>query len=293
MPMQVVAVERAGTTVSRVTELRRRAAQIRATCLAMAFLGKEGHLTSALSCVDVLVALHSGWLKVSPELRHDRHRDRFLFSKGHAASAYYAVLAEAGFLPIEELATYSKSGSRLPSHPCRSMLPCLEISSGSLGHGLGIGTGMLYAMTLTRSRGRVVVLMSDGECNEGSVWESAAFACAQKQDRLVAIVDNNNMQAVGRTDQLMGGATFEDKFRAFGWAARTVDGRNIDEIINVLDDVPFEPGRPSAIIAKTVGGAGVSFMENDTLWHYRVPNKDDLNRAIDELGEPPLIEVPR
>jgi transketolase len=273
----------------RIAILQRQARRVRATCVAMAFLGREGHLTSALSCVDILVALYSGWLRVSPDRPRDSHRDRFLFSKGHAASAYYAVLAETGFLPKEELTTYGKSGSRLPSHPCREMLRCLEISSGSLGHGLGMGTGMSYGMGLSNSRGRVVVLMSDGECNEGSVWESAAFAVAHNQDRLIAIVDNNNMQAVGRTDQLMGGASFENKFRAFGWEVRTVDGQDIDQILRVLDEVPFKPGRPSAIIAKTVGGAGVSFMEDNTMWHYRVPSKEDLINAIDELGEPPLV----
>jgi transketolase len=131
--------------------------------------------------------------------------------------------------------------------------------------------------------------MSDGECNEGSVWESAAFAVAQKQDRLIAIVDNNNMQAVGRTDQLMGGASFEDKFCAFGWEARSIDGNDIGQILEALDDVPFRAGRPSAIIAKTAGGAGVSFMKDDTVWHYRAPSKEDLANALRELGEAPMI----
>ncbi|HYB56482.1 MAG TPA: transketolase [Alphaproteobacteria bacterium] len=274
-----------------IAALERKARRVRATCLVMAHQGREGHLTSALSCVDILVALYGGWLNVSPSRPRDPHRDRFLFSKGHAASAYYAVMADAGFLPVEELATYGKSGSRLPSHPCRLMLPCLEISSGSLGHGLGMGTGMMYGMALSGHRGRVVVLMSDGECNEGSVWEAAAFACAHKQERLIAIVDNNDMQAVGRTDQLMGGATFEDKFRAFGWGVRTVNGNNIAEIRAVLDEAPFVRGQPSAIVAKTVGGAGVSFMADDTLWHYRVPSKEDLRKALEEIGAPPFIEV--
>jgi transketolase len=248
-------------------------------------------LTSALSCADILVALYGGWLDVSPNRLRDPHRDRFLFSKGHAASAYYVVLACRGFFPVEELASYGTSGSRLPSHPCRLSLPCLEISSGSLGHGLGIGTGMMYGMALSRHSGRAVVLMSDGECNEGSVWEAAAFACAHQQERLIAIVDNNNMQAVGRTDQLMGGATFQDKFRAFGWGVRTVNGNNISEVRAALDDTPFMAGRPSAIIAKTTGGAGVSFMADQTLWHYRVPSREDLANALEEIGEQPLIEV--
>jgi len=173
------------------------------------------------------------------------------------------------------------------------MLPVVEMSAGSLGHGLGIGTGMLYGMQLDGRGGRVVVLMSDGECNEGSVWEAAAFACAHKQDRLVAIVDNNNMQAVGRTDALMGHTEFADKFTAFGWAVRIVDGNDVDAVLATLEATPFEPGRPSAIVAKTIGGAGVSFMENDTAWHYNLLSADDLKRALDEIGELPLIRVPQ
>jgi transketolase len=274
-------------------ELARRAQQSRATCLAMAFLGREGHLTSAMSCVDILTALYSGWLNVSPGAPRAPDRDRFLFSKGHAASAYYVALAQAGFLPVEELATYGHAGSRLPSHPCQLMLPVVEMSAGSLGHGLGIGTGMLYGMQLDGRAGRVAVLMSDGECNEGSVWEAAAFACAHKQDRLVAIVDNNNMQAVGRTDMLLGHTRFEDKFAAFGWAVRVVDGNDVGAVLGALEATPFEAGRPSAIVAKTVGGAGVSFMENNTAWHYNQLNADTLKQALDEISEQPLIEVPR
>lgn len=271
--------------------LRQRAQEARATCLAMAFGGREGHLTSAMSCVDILTALYSGWLNVSPQSPRAPDRDRFLFSKGHAASAYYVALAQAGFLPVEELATYGHAGSRLPSHPCQLMLPVVEMSAGSLGHGLGIGTGMLYGMTLDGRGGRVAVLMSDGECNEGSVWEAASFACAHKQDRLVAIVDNNNMQAVGRTDALMGHTLFEDKFKAFGWAVRVIDGNDVAAVAAALEEVPFEPGRPSAIVAKTVGGAGVSFMQNETAWHYNLLNADTLKQALDEIGEKPLIEV--
>jgi transketolase len=264
---------------------------MRATCLAMAFLGREGHLTSALSCVEILVALYSGWLNVSPQAPRAPDRDRFLFSKGHAASAYYVALAQAGFLPVGELATYGHAGSRLPSHPCQLMLPVVEMSAGSLGHGLGIGTGMLYGMDLDGHGGRVAVLMSDGECNEGSVWEAAAFACAHRQDRLVAIIDNNNMQAVGRTDELMGGACFEDKFRAFGWAVRVVDGNDVGAVLAALEATPFEVDRPSAIVAKTVGGAGVSFMRDDTAWHYKVPGEAELRQALAEIGESPLIEA--
>ena len=274
-------------------ELARIARRVRATCVRMAFDGKEGHLTSALSCVDILVALYHGWLRVDPARVEDPARDRLVFSKGHAASALYAVLAERGFLDTQMLAQYAKPGRPLPSHPCKSMLPCLEISSGSLGHGLGIGTGMAYSLKYRGLDSRVAVVMSDGECNEGSVWEASGFACAQKLDNLLAIVDNNNMQAVGRTNLLLGETSFEDKFRAFGWSARTVNGHDLGEILAALKQFPFEKGKPSAIICKTTGGQGVGFMADQTLWHYRVPNAEDLARALEELGEKPFYEASR
>lgn len=269
-------------------ELRRRARRLRATCIRMAHDGREGHLKSTLSCIDLLAVLYSGWLRVSPATTRDPNRDRFLLSKGHAVTALYAVLADRGFIDPAILGSYAKPGSPLPNHACRHALAQLEISSGSLGHGLGMGAGMLYGMRMDKHDGRVVVLMSDGECNEGSVWESAMFAAAHRMDRLVAIVDNNNMQAVGRTDELTGHTSFEEKFRAFGWAARTIDGNDVEQIAKALAAVPFESGRPTAIIARTVAGAGVSFMEDQLLWHYRVPSADDLERALAELGEAPL-----
>jgi transketolase len=275
-------------TPERIEVLQRKARRIRATCVRMAFDGREGHLTSALSCVDLLVGLYGAWLRFDPKNRVNPNRDRFLFSKGHAATALYAVLADQGLFPPETLATYAKTDSPFPNHPCRKMLEWLEISSGSLGHGLGIGTGMAYSLGELGIDANVVVLMSDGECNEGSVWESAAFACAHRQDRLVAIVDNNNMQAVGRTDQLLGHTSFEDKFRAFGWAATTINGNDMGEILDTLSRVPLVAGKPTAIIAKTVGGKGVSFMEDKVAWHYRTPSQDELKTAFAELGESPL-----
>ena len=271
-----------------IAALERKARQIRATCVQMAHDGREGHLSSALSCIDLLVALYGGWLKVDPADPADPGRDRLIFSKGHAATALYAVLADAGFIAPELLATYARADSALPNHPCRHALPILEISSGSLGHGLGIGTGIALGHRLDGIDARVVVLMSDGETNEGSVWESAMFAAANRLDRVLAIVDNNNLQAVGRNDRLNGFTSLEAKFRAFGWAARTIDGHDLAAIRAALDAVPFEPGKPSALIARTVGGAGVGFMRDDTLWHYRCPSADEVQRALAELGETPL-----
>lgn len=275
-------------SVPDVATLERRARQIRATCVQMAHDGKEGHLSSVLSCVDILVALYFGWLNVSAEDPKNPDRDRFIFSKGHAAPALYAVLADRGFFPKDWLATYAQTDSPLSNHPCKHILPLLEMSSGSLGHGLGVATGMLYGFDIDHLSRRAVVLLSDGECNEGSVWESAMFAASHKLDNLLAIVDNNNLQAVGRNDVINGFTSLEEKFRAFGWASKTIDGNDIDEILAALSEFPFERGRPSAIIAKTTGGNGVSFMEDQTLWHYRCPSEEDLTRALVELDEKPI-----
>jgi transketolase len=271
-----------------IPQLEEKARQIRATCVQMAFDAREGHLSSALSCTDLVVALYSGWLNVSPDEPGNPARDRFYFSKGHACTALYAVLADRGFLPVQSLSTYAKTGSALPNHACRHALPILEVSSGSLGHGLGIAAGALYGLRLDGNQARAVVLMSDGECNEGSVWEAAMFAKAQRLDRLLAVVDNNGLQAVGRSDELMGHTSLEEKFRAFGWSARTINGNSMVEITAALADVPFEAGRPSAIVARTRGGYGVDFMEDQVLWHYRTPSPDDLQRALAKLGQLPL-----
>jgi transketolase len=238
--------------------------------------------------VDLIVALYYSWLRVSPSEPGRRDRDRFILSKGHGCTALYAALADRGFIPKEWLGTYATDDSPLSNHPCRHALPVLECPSGSLGHGLGIATGMLYGLRLDGIDARAAVVMSDGECNEGSVWEAAMFASAHRLDRLLAVVDNNGLQAVGRSDELMGFTSLEAKFRAFGWGTRTVDGNRLEDILGALDSFPFEPGRPSALVARTRGGAGVGFMENQILWHYRVPSDDELRKALDELGVAPL-----
>ncbi|MBI3628009.1 MAG: transketolase [Candidatus Rokubacteria bacterium] len=274
--------------------LAHKARQIRATVVQMAHDGKEGHLSSSLSCVDVLVALYNGWLNESPDRPKHPDRDRFFMSKGHACSALYAVLADRGFIPTDWLTDYATPDARLRNHPDRYALPLLECSFGSLGQGLGIATGVLYGLRLDGNDApRAVVLMSDGECNEGSVWEAAMFAAAQRLDRLLAVVDYNRVQAVGRSDDLMGHTSLEEKFRAFGWGARTISGNDMAEVVRALAEFPFEPGRPSALIARTTGGAGVSFMEDDVLWHYRVPSTEDLQKALAELGERPLHKSTR
>jgi transketolase len=269
-----------------IGELARLTREARATCVQMAHDGSEGHLGSALSQAGLLVALYHTWLRVDPANPKAPGRDRFFLSKGHGCASLYAVLAQRGFLPPAALQEYNREGGALPSHPCVHALPLLEVSSGSLGQALGIATGVLYALCLKGGEGRAAVLLSDGECNEGSVWEAAMFAAAHGLDRLLAVVDYNGIQAVGRSDELMGRTRIEEKFRAFGWGARAVDGEDMQELVAALDAVPFEPGRPSAIVART--RAGVSFIDGRILWHYRKPDAQDLARALAELGERPL-----
>lgn len=271
-----------------IASLERAARRIRATCVQVAHDAKVGHVGSAYSCVEALVALYYHWLSVSPTEPRRPDRDRFILSKGHGCTALYAALADRGFIPKEFLGRYATADSPLPDHPCQHALPLLETSSGSLGNGLGVASGMLYGLRLDGNPARVAVLMSDGECNEGAVWESAIFAAAHGLDKLVALVDYNGLQAVGRTDTIMGPTSIEEKFRGFGWSACTVDGNDVAAVIAALDRVPFAVGWPTALILKTVKGAGVSFMEDEALWHYRVPRPDDLSRALAELGESPI-----
>ena len=273
-------------------ELKKMASQIRATCVKMAFDAKETHLSSALSCVDILTVLFGGFLNYCDGGKScNPERDRFVLSKGHGCSALYATMSAFGIISPELLREYSRPNSALPNHPCKYALPHLEISSGSLGHGLGIAGGILYGLRLDQNlTSRAVVLMSDGECNEGSVWEAAMFAAAQKLTNLLAIVDYNGSQAVGKSNVLMGFTSLEDKFRSFGWEAISVEGNDISVLVDVLNKFPFSTGKPSVIIANTVSGAGVSFMEKDQVWFYRSPSKHDLDRALVEIGEEPFYQ---
>ncbi|HVY68709.1 MAG TPA: transketolase [Verrucomicrobiae bacterium] len=268
--------------------LERKARAIRATCIQLAHDGREGHLNGALSSVDLLVALYNSWLRINPQNPRDPHRDRLIFSKGHACTSLYAVLADRGLIPAEWLLRYAQDDSPLPSHPCIHALPLLECSAGSLGHGLGVATGHAYALRLAKNTARIVALLGDGECNEGSIWEAATFAAANRQENLLAIVDYNRTQSVGFTDDLSGSTSLEEKFRAFGWAARTIDGHDYGQIIGALQAFPYAAGKPSALIARTVAGRGVDFMENQILWHYRVPSVEDLTRALQQLNARPI-----
>ena len=266
-----------------VESLAARARTVRAATVRMAHDGKTPHVGSALSAADLLVALYFHAMQIDPAAPA-ADDDVFILSKGHGCMSYYATLAERGFFPASVLATYAQNGGELPEHPTPGRIPGVRVATGSLGHGLAIAAGMAHARALDDRAGRVFTLLSDGECNEGSVWEAAMFAAGRRLDRLVAIVDYNKLQAMGRSDEVTALAPLADKWRAFGWGTREIDGHDLSTIVATLDALPFEPGRPNAIVAHTVKGKGVSFMEDDLEWHYRPPNDDDLAKALAELA---------
>jgi len=242
------------------------------------------HLGSSLSCVDILVAAYWEVLNIDPKHPDSQDRDRFIFSKGHAATTLYLTLNMRGFFSDDILKSYAKPGGLLPEHPVYKSAPGIEVTSGSLGHGLPMGLGIALASKINKIDYRVYVLMSDGECNEGTIWESAMLAPAQDLDNLVAIIDFNRWQATGKSEEVMAIAPLKEKFEAFGWSSYDIDGHNINDLIRVLKNVPDGSGKPVAVIANTVKGKGISFMEDDNNWHYRIPNDNEVKKALVELG---------
>ncbi|MBI4676459.1 MAG: transketolase [Elusimicrobia bacterium] len=261
--------------------------RIRSKVVEMSHKAKTPHLGSALSCVDILVAAYWEALRIDPKRPCDPDRDRLVFSKGHAMTALYAVLAHRGFFPVEALDTYAEPGDRLTEHSAPGCVPGLEAATGSLGHGLPLGVGMALGGRIQGRSHRVCVVMSDGECDEGSVWEAALLAGAQRLERLAAVVDYNKWQATGRSNETMALAPLREKWQAFGWSAREVDGHDLGALAGVLTRVPDGTGKPVAVVAHTVKGKGVSFMEDDNDWHYRIPSKGECEAALKELERGP------
>lgn len=268
-----------------IQTLERRAREIRARIIENSSRTQTPHLGSCLSCVDVLVAMYWHVLRIDPTKPRDPDRDRFILSKGHGAAALFQVLALKGFYPISMLDDYGEDGSLFAEHPpTPDHLAGIEAATGSLGHGLPMGLGMALAGRIHRRDYKVYALLSDGECNEGSVWESAMLAAAQKVDRLCAIIDFNKWQATGRSEEVMALNPLADKWRAFGWSAYEIDGHDIGALVDLLERFPDGSGKPVAIVAHTVKGKGVSFMEDDNNWHYRIPTADEVVKAKRELG---------
>jgi len=262
---------------------RELAKRLRKHVLNMTSRGKTSHIGSAFSMADIIAVLYGRVLRVDPSAPRWSLRDRFILSKGHAGSCVYAALAEVGFFDASRLDQHYCNGSVFSGHVSHKGVPGVELSTGSLGHGLGVACGMAYAARLAGQAHRVFVMMSDGECDEGSNWEAIQFAGHHRLGRLVAIVDYNKIQSLKATEETLGLEPFVDKWRSFRWAVREVDGHDHEALISVLDQ-PSEPNAPPVcVLAHTTKGKGVSFMENSVLWHYRSAQGEEFAAALAEL----------
>jgi len=269
---------------SQMESLQERARQIRIHVLKMLTRAGSGHTGGSLSAVEVITALYFYKMRIRPQDPDWEDRDRFVLSKGHAVPALYAAMAIAGYLPQEELMTLRQIDSRLQGHPDMRTLPGIDFSTGSLGQGLSVANGMALAARLDQRDVRVYVLLGDGEIQEGQVWEAAMAASHYEIDNLCAILDFNKLQIDGCVLEVMSIEPVADKWRSFGWEVMEADGHDFSQILPALDRAEEVKGRPSLIIAHTIKGKGVSFMENQAKYHGVAPTPDELERALIELG---------
>lgn len=263
-------------------DLRRKSIEYRKTILTIIHQANAGHTGGSLSCVDILNVLYNHVMNVSPQNFDDPDRDRYVQSKGHSVEALYTVLADKGFYPREELATLGRYRSHFIGHPTRKV-PGVEQNTGALGHGLSVAVGMALGAKLDGRGYRVFTLLGDGELTEGSSWEAAMTAAHYRLDNLIVIIDRNGLQITGPTERVVALESLEDKFRAFGFAVRACDGNDITDLVRTFEQVPFEPGKPSLVLAHTVKGKGVSFIENQIGWHHKVPSAEQLAQGLAEL----------
>ena len=256
---------------------------IRKHAVTMTSLGGSSHVGSILSIADILAVLYGAILKYDVKNPKWIDRDRFILSKGHAGAGVYAVLAESGFIPLDKLKTHYQDGSDLSGHVSHKGIPGVEFSTGSLGHGLPVASGIALAAKINKKKYRVFVLLSDGECDEGSNWEAILFAAHHKLDNLVVVVDRNRLQSINSTEDTLALEPFDDKWKSFGWDAVNIDGHNHNEIFKSCKKENISQNKPLCVIANTTKGKNVSFMENNTLWHYRSPQKEEYRLAMEEL----------
>jgi transketolase len=258
------------------------AKKIRIHSVNMTHYGKSSHIASILSIVDIISVLYDSIMNIDPKKPNKPSRDRFILSKGHAGAAIYAILAEKGFIDVKDLQKHCSNGSNLSGHISHKNIPGVEFSTGSLGHGLPVSCGIAYTAKINNLKYRVFTLLSDGECDEGSNWEAILFASQHKLNNLVAIIDYNKLQSIKSTYETLNLEPFAAKWKAFGWQVIEVDGHNHNDLYRALkknDKIKS----PLCIIAHTTKGKGVSFMENNNLWHYRSPQGDEYSDAIEEL----------
>jgi transketolase len=264
-------------------DLQKMARKLRRHVITMIATAGSGHPGGSLSAADIITALYFKALRYRPEDPHWPDRDRFILSKGHAAPILYAALAEAGYIPVSELATLRKLDSRLQGHTDMKSTPGVEMSAGSLGMGLSFGIGMALAARLDSKTYRTYVLLSDGECEEGQTWEAALSGAHFGLDNITAMVDNNGIQLSGRTCDIMSLDPLTRKWQAFGWHTTEIDGHDFDQILSAFQEAENQKGMPTVVLARTVKGKGVSFMENNVAFHGKAPTPEEASRALKEL----------
>jgi transketolase len=274
-----------GETQGSVQALEGQARVIRRDIIRMIYAAQSGHPGGALSATDIVTALYFHFMRVDPRDPRWPDRDRFLLSKGHACPVWYAALAEKGFFPVEELKTLRQINGRLQGHPDMLKTPGVDMTTGSLGQGLSIAVGMALGLRLDGRDARVYVILGDGELNEGQIWEAAMAAAKYGLDHLLAIVDYNDLQLDGYCHDVMPIEPLADKWRAFNWQVAEIDGHDMHQILAAIEGAQHTEGRPTVIIAHTVKGKGVSFMENDCDWHGRAPNEAQYRQAMAELAD--------
>ena len=271
--------------INNIEELKEIAKKIRRGIIESVYSGKSGHPGGSLSIADIMAVLYYYEMNIDTENPKDENRDRLVLSKGHCAPALYSALANRGFFDIEELKTLRNIESRLQGHPDMKKIPGVDMTTGSLGQGLSSANGMAIAGKLDNKDYRVYCILGDGEIEEGQIWEAAMASCKYKLDNLCVIVDNNNLQIDGTIEEVMSSYPIDEKFKSFGFQIINIDGHNIQEIIDAFDVARNIKGKPTCIIAKTVKGKGVSFMENQVGWHGKAPNEEQYNQAMEELSK--------
>lgn len=277
--------DRNGGKMSEIKELQALSYELRKKVVEMIVEGKGGHIGGDMSVMDILVALYFKVMNISPENKEDDNRDRFVMSKGHSVEAYYAVLAQKGFFPMEEvISQFSKFGSQYIGHP-NNKLDGIEMNSGSLGHGLPVCVGMALAGKMDQKDYRVYTVMGDGELAEGSVWEGAMAGGHYKLDNLCAVVDRNRLQISGNTEDVMSHDSQEERWASFGWNVITVNGNEIKELCAAFEAAKSYKGKPTVIIANTIKGCGSAIMENKANWHHKVPNQEEFDQIMKDLEE--------
>ena len=269
--------------INDVKKLSEIAKDIRKGIIEAVYSGQSGHSGGSLSIADIMTVLYFYEMNINPENPKDENRDRLVLSKGHCAPALYSTLANRGFFEVEELRTLRNIESRLQGHPDMNKIPGVDMTTGSLGQGLSAANGMAIAGKLNNKYYRVYCIMGDGEIEEGQVWEAAMASNKYKLDNLCVIVDNNNLQIDGTIEEVMSSYPIDEKFKSFGFQVINVDGHNIQEIIDAFDVARKIKGKPVCIIAKTIKGKGVSFMENKAEWHGKAPNQEQYEQAIKEI----------